>query len=272
MTTVFDNTKCSRCGACTELCPAEIITIDKGGYPVVLPDDAVNCLFCGHCEAVCPNGAANVTSPLLEKAMSSGKIHAVPAEQIGSYIRFRRSVRAYLQKPVPKKTLEEVLDAARYAPTAMNAQPVRWIVVHDTAKVKALTKTIIDWMRSAVEKNLPIAAALDFSWLIKDYDNGCDALCRNAPHIVITHANKDNQMAAGDSAITLATFDLAAPAFGLGTCWAGFVRIAATYSPEVKKELGIPEEDACTGAMMVGFPKYKYHQIPKRNKMDVSWK
>ena len=272
MVTVFDRTKCIRCGACGELCPADIITFDKDGYPVVLKENAENCIFCGHCEAVCPKGAAGVTAPRLQAALSPGKKPKISAEQMGDYIRFRRSTRAYLQKPVPKKTLEELLDIARYAPTAMNAQPVRWIVVHDTEKVRSLVKTVIGWMRSAAEKSVPIAAALGFAGLVQDYESGNDAICRNAPHLVVTHAHKDNSLAAGDSAIALATFDLAAPAFGLGTCWAGFFRIAAANSPEVKKELGIPEDNVCTGAMMAGFPKYKFQRAPKRDKPEVVWK
>jgi len=273
MATVFNNSKCVKCKICLEICPAGVITENKvSGYPEVLPANAENCVVCGQCEAVCPEEAVTVTAPHLQAALFSGKRPEISAREMGNYIRFRRSTRAYEQKAVPKKTLEELLDIARYAPTGMNAQPVRWIIVHDTARVKALTKMVIDWMRSAVEKKLPVAAALDFPWLINAYESGSDPICRNAPHLAVTYAHKDNPIAVGDSAIALNTFELAAPAFGLGACWAGFFKIAAGNSPEVKKELGISEDHVCTGAMMVGFPKYKYQRIPKRNKIDAAWK
>jgi nitroreductase len=240
-------------------------------YPVVLPENAENCIFCGHCEAVCPGFAVKVAAPQLQEAASFVEKAKISAEQIGSYMRLRRSIRVYEQKAVPKKILEGILDIARYAPTAMNAQPVRWIVVHDSAKLKKIVKSVIDWMRSAIENKAPVADALDFGWLVKDYENGNDPICRNAPHLVVTYAHKDNPMAVGDSTIALATFELAALAFGVGTCWAGFFRIAAAASAEVKKELGIPDGHVCTGAMMAGYPKYQYKRIPKRNKIAVNW-
>jgi nitroreductase/NAD-dependent dihydropyrimidine dehydrogenase PreA subunit len=273
MTTSFDHSKCSRCKICWEVCPAAVITENKeSGYPEVLAANAENCIYCGHCEAVCPESAAVVTGLRLQPAFFGGKTPALSAREIGNYIRFRRSIRAYQQKEVSQKTLEELLDVARYAPTAMNAQPVRWIIVRDTAKVKALVKMVIGWMQKAIENNNPMAAVLDFAWLVNAYESGSDPILRNAPHLAVTYSHKDNLMAAGDSCIALTTFDLTAPAFGLGACWAGFFRIAASASPEIRKELGIPDDHVCTGALMVGFPKYRYWRIPKRNKMDVTWK
>ena len=38
-------------------------------------------------------------------------------------VRSRRSIRAFLDKPVPRETLDAILDAARYAPSGSNFQP-----------------------------------------------------------------------------------------------------------------------------------------------------
>jgi len=43
----------------------------------------------------------------------------------------RRSVRRYLEKPVPREQLETVLKAGMYAPSAGNEQPWHFIVVDD---------------------------------------------------------------------------------------------------------------------------------------------
>ena len=43
-----------------------------------------------------------------------------------------------------------------------------------------MLKTAIGWMRSAIENKLPMADTLDFAWLVKDYENGHDPICRNA--------------------------------------------------------------------------------------------
>ena len=43
----------------------------------------------------------------------------------------RRSIRAYEPGPIPREELEEILDVARRAPSAFNAQPWRFVVVED---------------------------------------------------------------------------------------------------------------------------------------------
>jgi nitroreductase/NAD-dependent dihydropyrimidine dehydrogenase PreA subunit len=272
MTTVFDRSKCVQCKICTEICPTGVIAVNDGGYPMIAPANAEDCVTCGHCEAVCPQGAVTVTAPTLSAALFSGEEPAITPEQMGSYIMRRRSIRVYEQKPVPRKTLEAVLDAVRYAPSAVNGQPVRWIIVHETARVKTLARMVVAWMRAMVGQKAPLAAAFGFAELVSAYDNGYDPICRNAPHLAVTCAHKDNPMGVGDSVIALTTFDLAAPAFGFGTCWAGFFKMAAAASPQIQKELGIPDDHVFTGALMVGFPKYQYVGIPKRNKMAIIWK
>jgi len=46
----------------------------------------------------------------------------------------RRSVRHYKRKQVPKKVLRNILEAARLAPSATNAQPWHFIVITDQEK------------------------------------------------------------------------------------------------------------------------------------------
>ncbi|RLE80279.1 MAG: hypothetical protein DRJ51_06115, partial [Thermoprotei archaeon] len=43
----------------------------------------------------------------------------------------RRSVRKFKSKPLPLSLVLEVLEAARWAPSAHNAQPWRFIVIRD---------------------------------------------------------------------------------------------------------------------------------------------
>jgi 2-oxoglutarate ferredoxin oxidoreductase subunit delta len=49
---------CKACGICYELCPAEVLTCDKAGYPVVSKPEA--CTACYLCEALCPEMAITV--------------------------------------------------------------------------------------------------------------------------------------------------------------------------------------------------------------------
>jgi FMN reductase [NAD(P)H] len=44
-------------------------------------------------------------------------------------LKTRRTVRLYQQKPIPWKDLEECVDAARFAPSAKNIQPMEYVLV-----------------------------------------------------------------------------------------------------------------------------------------------
>jgi nitroreductase len=52
----------------------------------------------------------------------------------------RRSIRTYQDTPVPREKLEKILEAARLAPSARNAEPWHFIVVTDGEKRKVLSK------------------------------------------------------------------------------------------------------------------------------------
>ena len=49
-------------------------------------------------------------------------------------IKNRRSVRNYKAEPVPEEKLKKVLEAARLAPSAHNAQEWKFVVVKDAKK------------------------------------------------------------------------------------------------------------------------------------------
>jgi nitroreductase len=54
-------------------------------------------------------------------------------------MRGRRSTRAYLDQPVARATVESILDAARWAPSGVNAQPWQVAVVSGAIKQKIST-------------------------------------------------------------------------------------------------------------------------------------
>jgi len=58
--------------------------------------------------------------------------------EFNELIRSRYSVRAYKPDPVEAEKLEEVLEAARLAPTAANRQPFQIIVIHTKGREKEL--------------------------------------------------------------------------------------------------------------------------------------
>ncbi|MEE8389692.1 MAG: nitroreductase family protein [Anaerolineae bacterium] len=87
--------------------------------------------------------------------------------------------------------------------------------------------------------------------------------------IIIAHAPGDKKR---DCTIVLTYLALAAPSFGLGACWAGWLDIAADNWQPLQQYLELPEGLVCCGAMMIGYPKYKYHRIPLRDEVRITWR
>lgn len=64
-------------------------------------------------------------------------------------IKGRRSVREFLPDEIPEKDLRLILDAARFAPSADNFQPWKFLLLRDVAN-KTRVKQVVE--RAAVEK------------------------------------------------------------------------------------------------------------------------
>lgn len=180
-------------------------------------------------------------------------------------MRGRRSVRHYLEKPVDHRLFEEIFDIVRFAPTAINRQPVEWTIVHDTGKVRALTALAADWLRETAGSNPLYRPFLD-AW-----DGGSDLICHGAPHLVVAHAPADDLLAPRDAVIALAHLDLALPVFGLGGCWAGLFTTAASSYPPLAEALHLPHDHRPLGTLLVGYPRYHYASVPPRRQPTMKW-
>jgi nitroreductase/NAD-dependent dihydropyrimidine dehydrogenase PreA subunit len=269
----FDLSKCNLCGICSEICPVQIIKKQEGtACPFVPENRAASCTKCGHCEAICPQNAIQVNHEKLQHASELAVTEKMTPDRIKAYFLNRRSIRVYKEAPVDKSVIEEILDIVRYAPSGVNRQPVKWIVVSDRKTVNQLSNAVINWMRDAVERKSPLAGPLNFDGLIKSWDKGNDPICRSAPHLIIAYGPKEDRMAPGDATIALSHLELIAPAFGLGACWAGYFAIASSNSQELKNLIELPQDHAVFGALMVGVPKYTYARVPGRNAAKVIWK
>lgn len=139
----------------------------------------------------------------------------------------RKSVRAYLDKPIEEEKLNAVLEAARLAPSASNRQEWRFVIVRE----------------KEVRSQVAMAA-------------GQQMFIAQAPVIIVACAETDGHiMTCGepcypiDVAIALDHLTLRAVELGLGTCWIGKFN-----ADEVKKILGIPDEIKVVQLMPLGYP------------------
>ena len=268
----FDLARCTRCMLCVEICPLRIIEKDsETGFPSIVDARSAACVRCGHCESACPEAAVTVDHPTLQLPPQVGD-GTIGPDRFLAYCVNRRSIRKYRQDDVDRASLERLLDIARYAPTAVNRQPVQWTVVHGHAKVNELGTAMMLWIEEAEQQRSPLAARMNFGNLLRTWRETGDTICRGAPALIVAHANAGDRMAQGDATIALSHIELAAPAFGLGGCWAGYFTIVAGAAPALRAKLGLADDQAVLGTMMLGIPALRYPRVPKRNIARINWR
>lgn len=268
-----DMEKCSKCGRCAAECPIKIISFSKEDpEPKAIEALAPFCINCGHCVAVCPDAALTHQKLSPDQCLPVDEKLQLDETQTEHFIRSRRSIRTYKKDPVEKEKIEKLIDVSHYAPSGHNMQPVLWSVLYDKDELNRLTGIVVDWMRYMVKEQPQMAAAMHLELIIGAWDAGVDTVVRNAPHVVLNYGHKLNPTAPAACTIAMATLELAAPSFGLGTCWAGYFQVAAQHFPPMREALNLGDGHVCYSAMMLGYPKYQYHRMPTRNNSFVSWK
>ncbi len=269
----IDDGKCKRDGICVAECPLRLLEMkDASSTPTPVEMAEQFCIRCGHCVAVCPHGAFSLTEMKTEDCPPVKGNMFLGIDQVEHFLRSRRSIRTYLDKEIERDKLDKLINIARYAPTGSNSQQVKWLAVGSRTGVREMAGLVADLIRHMIAEKHPMTERYRMPGMVKAWESGLDPICRNAPGLVIAHAPKDYAMAQTDSAIALTFLDLAAPSFGLGTCWAGFFMMAASHWPPLQRALALPEGHACFGAMMIGYTKYKYHRLPLRKEADISWR
>jgi len=270
---VVDQEKCKRDGVCVAECPMGIIEL-KGGNSTPIPtgDAEELCINCGHCVAVCPHGAFSLRKMKPSQCPMVRSDWLLETERVEHFLRARRSIRTYKDRPVEREILTKLIDIARFAPSGHNIQPVRWLVIYDSDEVGHLAGLVIDWMRQMMKEHDPIAKAMHMDRVVGAWEAGIERICRGAPHVIVTHAPKNEGRAPAACTIALSYLELAAPSFGLGACWAGYFNAASNLWPAMQESLALPEGHTSFGSMMVGYPTYTYHRLPLRNDAKIAWR
>jgi nitroreductase/NAD-dependent dihydropyrimidine dehydrogenase PreA subunit len=267
----IDQQKCKQDGLCAAECPMGIIAFEgKGSYPALKPEGAAMCIRCGHCVAVCPHGAMDhVDVPLAECPTIDKALNLSPA-QAEQFLRARRSVRRFKDRPVAREDLQRLIEIARYAPTAGNSQLVEWRVIGDVRNLQAIAGQVVDWMRSLL-KNPKAVVMPYYPLLIQAWEKGIDTVLRNAPCLLVAMAPGPAANRMVDLILALSYLELAAPQFGLGTCWAGLLQGAMLADPAVKQAIGVPQDYAFHYPMMIGYANVRYYRLPQRKAPKIHW-
>ncbi len=269
---IIDEDKCQHDGICAAVCPGGLIEL-KGQERIPTPVEGAEeyCITCGHCVAACPSGALSHQAMAVEQCPPLRRELSLSPEQAAQFLRARRSVRNYQDQPVAREVILKLIHLASYAPSGHNLQPVEWLVIHDTDRVRSLAGEVVEWMRHLIKQKSSLAETLHMDRTVAAWESGVERVCRGAPHVVVAHAPQGERTAPMACAIALTYLELAAFSFGLGACWAGYFNLAANTWPPMKEALGLPGGHSSFGAMMLGHPKYRYHLLPRRKEPEVQW-
>ena len=149
-------------------------------------------------------------------------------------IKNRRSVRAYKKQDLPQGTIEKLLDAARWAPSAGNVQPWEFVVTFSPDLKSDLAEAAYG-QKDVEEAPAAIVVCADEKRAEESYgERGKTLYCCQ------------------DTAAAVQNILLSAYSLGLGSCWVG-----AFKEEEVRKVIKAPKNMRPVALILVGYPDEK---------------
>jgi len=152
-------------------------------------------------------------------------------------IKKRRSIRRYKPEEIPTEHLQQILEAARLAPSAKNLQPWQFIIVGTRERKRLLAEI--------ASKQMFLA---------------------DAAVIVVALADPDAspKWFKQDVMIALEHMVLTATSLGYGTCWIG-----AFEEEKVKKLLKVPEKLKVVALLPIGVPDETPEARPRKKFTEI---
>lgn len=174
-----------------------------------------------------------------------------------SLIRERRSVRRFRDDPLPEGTLERLLEAARWAPSASNRQPYRFVAIEEPESRSRMAEMVQEALQAKLagladhERALATVYARDF------------VIFENAPLVLAVYFRASNPLAerfgmpadwdvgaVSSASAAVMNLLLAAHALGLGACWMTGPLVAAS---SLEAFLSVPTGWRLSAIIPVGF-------------------
>jgi nitroreductase len=136
-------------------------------------------------------------------------------------LKTRRSIREYATTPVAQGVIEDIVDCARLAPTAMNRQPWTFVAIRDQATRQRL---------ASIVEHAPFLA--------------------QAPVCIAVFCS-GSEFWVEDGSAAIENLLLAAHAHGLGSCWVAGYQLP--YAETIRDLLGAPAEARLLALVTVGW-------------------
>lgn len=268
---------CIKCGKCVRVCPAGIMYRERAGADVEVRHPQ-SCIACGHCVDVCP------TDSVLHSLFPPEKVHAIDysllpsPEQVLLLLKSRRSNRALTSRPVPAEMLNQIIEAARYAPTATNSRQVSVTLVTEAERLRLvgdftvgvfvsvarrLTNPLLKWALKPF-----LRAAYDYlprlERLKREHEAGNDPILRKATALLVFHTPDGRDFGCEDANLAYQNASIMAQSLGVSQIYMGFVMMALRYGGSERFRRITGAEGKIRAVMALGIPAFNYARYTDR--------
>ncbi len=295
VTTRINPDRCTGCGLCISVCPADTISIEENKAVVT----GKHSLGCGHCMAVCPEDAVSVDSiapdtiafthlPLDKKWVNYGESDT---EALVRLMGSRRSCRNYDERSVADSLLEDLVKAGITAPSGTNAQAWTFTIIPTKNAMSAFANQVASFYQGInklagnpfLRLGLKLIGQKDLDDYYRNYYNavenalqawreeGKDLLFHGASAAIVIATKPDASCPTEDALLASQNILLTAHSLGLGSCLIGFAVIALQRKPAIKEAIGIPREEKVQAVIALGYPKERYSRIVGRPKPPIRY-
>jgi nitroreductase len=165
----------------------------------------------------------------------------------------RRSIRKFKENPVPEEVLNRILDAGRWAPSAGNSQPWRFVVVTEANIKRKIAANCTEFSKNAWSRFPPARAR----YLAERGGSWDKSSMTKIPVLVIVFCEIlkqiDEELVLGSAWTAIENMLLAATADGLGSCIYTFYDKGE--EDKLKEMLFAPGGYRIAAIIQLGYPK-----------------
>jgi len=176
----------------------------------------------------------------------------------------RRTIRKFKQQKIERSILEKLVNAARFAPSAANMQPLKYMIVDEKEKADVVFANV-KWAGYIAPEGDPKENEKPVAYIIV---------------LVDTDIKKSNYEL--DAGAAIQNIILTSLEEGIGACWIG-----STNRNNLRSFFGIPEKEEINSVIALGYPlespvaeeekgSIKYYKdeagvlhVPKRKLEDI---
>jgi nitroreductase len=174
-----------------------------------------------------------------------------------AHIKARRTIRKFKPDPIPENLLDEIYEAAMWAPSHANAQPWDFVVVGPEARAKLLGLLQAKVAELLADESLPEPKRANLKLLREDFGG--------APYMVAVLSRPgvepleklENPLS---TAAAVQNLCLAAWARGVGSVW-----LSVGAAPPSRAILQVPEGASVVALLALGYPDQSPPAPPREN-------